>query len=256
MLRQTYWMKLLWVTFWKKNIQPFSKFILNSHSGLGSSSLLFRVVLLYLAALLAKSLNQSHWYTMEIAMPPPNDRILLLKKLTHTSFVREQLKRLSHVENTYYQLSHKAFEHHLRTLKHGFSSQVKKSCQVAETGYKKAHEYDFRSYDFQQCSNSIWGTSGVTFIWEGNLKSDLIIWTKKRKEKKSASGKWKEEWTKHRRGTRMSLFIRTRELQVAGGGAQLGRPDKWCRCAECSQRWLQGNCKTHTQAERKTQWPV
>lgn len=182
MLRQTYWMKLLWVTFWKKNIQPFSKFILNSHSGLGSSSLLFRVVLLYLAALLAKSLNQSHWYTMEIAMPPPNDRILLLKKLTHTSFVREQLKRLSHVENTYYQLSHKAFEHHLRTLKHGFSSQVKKSCQVAETGYKKAHEYDFRSYDFQQCSNSIWGTSGVTFIWEGNLKSDLIIWTKKRKE--------------------------------------------------------------------------
>lgn len=89
----------------KKNIQQFSKFMLNSLSGLCSPSLLFRVALLYLAALLAQPLNQSHWYTMEIAMPPPNDKILLVKKLPHASFVREQLKRLSHVENTY-QLSH------------------------------------------------------------------------------------------------------------------------------------------------------
>lgn len=45
-----------------------------------------------------------------------------------------------------------------------------------------------------------------------------------------------------------SLFIRTRE--VAGGGAQLGRPDRWRRCAECSQRCLQGICKTHTSRKK------
>lgn len=127
--------------------------MLNSLSGLCSSSLLFRVALLYLAALLAKSLNQSHWYTVEIAMPPPNDKILLVKKLPHASFVREQLKRLSHVENTYYQLSH---EHLNIICEHSSMVFPLKSCQVAENaGYKKAHEYDFRSYDFWLCSNSI-----------------------------------------------------------------------------------------------------